>query len=583
MEQGIDKTSRLLAMEQSGEKTSPLMAKDERVVVLPGNGKILIREDTILTNLHGCAGCGRAQFTCSGIKNQWSVLCWGQQTDRRYYCLITVLSATFVLSLLGTIFFCFTDTINDAIISNMAIRNNSIAYSMWRRPTVKPLMKVHLFNYSNWQRVRDGLDKKLHLDDVGPYVYSQQLERVNIKFEGDLLTYQERNNFQFLPEKSTGAHFDQVFVPNLPLLGVVAKSVSLQYFGQIALKTTLSTFANHKDAFLKLPVQRFLWGYDDSIIDLAKPVLSLQGQLNFDKFGLLVTKNGTVSDRLTINTGENDKDKMNILEKLNGDRQLKHWGSTECNRIDASDGTIFPPSMLDKKDTLHVFYANLCRRLPFNYVKDVEIADGIQLLRYRMPDTVFDDPAHFPPNQCYCEIDTGECPPRGVINVTACAMGAPALASFPHFHLGDPSLRKPFTGLNPNPELHESYLDVHPTLGISLSGKSSLQINIQVRKTNLYPALSFLEDGLILPVAWIEMTVEELPDSLRSLVYHGTYSTAAAQLGLTVFCVLTLVLSGLSLFILLATRRKKPCATLKIVPAETELFRNYTDDKINVN
>ncbi|CAG4978591.1 unnamed protein product [Colias eurytheme] len=86
MEQGIDKTSRLLAMEQSGEKTSPLMAKDERVVVLPGNGKILIREDTILTNLHGCAGCGRAQFTCSGIKNQWSVLCWGQQTDRRYYC-----------------------------------------------------------------------------------------------------------------------------------------------------------------------------------------------------------------------------------------------------------------------------------------------------------------------------------------------------------------------------------------------------------------------------------------------------------------------------------------------------------------
>lgn len=34
---------------------------------------------------------------------------------------------------------------------------------------------------------------------------------------------------------------------------------------------------------------RFLWGYDDNIIDIAKPILSLQGQLNFDKFGLLVT------------------------------------------------------------------------------------------------------------------------------------------------------------------------------------------------------------------------------------------------------------------------------------------------------
>ncbi|XP_050678265.1 scavenger receptor class B member 1-like isoform X2 [Leptidea sinapis] len=304
-----------------------MLPKDEKVVVIsPNNGRILIREDTVMTNLQGC------QFTCSGIKHQFSVLCWGQQTDKKYYILLVLLSATFVLSLIGTVFFCFTNSLNDAILSNMVIRNNSLAFSMWRRPTVKPLMKVHLFNYTNWDRVKRGLDKKLKVEDVGPFTYSQQLERVNIKFEEDRLTYQERNHFRFLPEQSSGAHFDQVFVPNLPLLGVVSKAINMPYFAQVTLITTLNSWANHHEAFLKLPVQRFLWGYDDGIIDLAKPILSLKGQLNFDKFGLLVTKNGTVSDRLTINTGERNKKRMNILEKLNGDSFLPYWGTPECNR-----------------------------------------------------------------------------------------------------------------------------------------------------------------------------------------------------------------------------------------------------------
>ncbi|XP_049883790.1 scavenger receptor class B member 1-like [Pectinophora gossypiella] len=549
---------------------------DEKVVILtPGNGvgKILIREDTILANLQGCAGCGKAQFTCGGGSKRWSALCWGRQSDRKYYCLLTLLSATFVLSLIGTIFFCFTNTINDAILSNMVIRNNSLAFSIWQRPNVNPLMKVHIFNYTNWERVRSGQDEKLKVEDVGPYVYSQQLERVNIKFWKDQLSFQERNHFKFLPDKSAGAHFDKIIVPNLPLLGVVSKAIDMNVnsLSQSALNYALTFAVNHPNAFIELPVARFLWGYDDTIIDTAKPFLSLQGKLNFDKFGLLVTKNGTVSDRLTINTGENDKDRMNMIQRLNGEDRLPYWGSQECNSIEASDGSIFPPLLLDRKTPLHVFYPNLCRRLPFKYDRDIEVADGIQLLRYRMPQNVFDDPAHNPANQCYCEIDTGVCPPRGVINVTACAMGAPALVSFPHFNQADPELREQVLGMHPDPEKHDNYLDVHPTLGIALSGKSSLQFNIQVRKTPMFSSLNFLPHGLILPIAWVEMSVEELPESLRSLVYHGTYSTAAVQLGLIVTSVIALVVSGICLCLLLVRKRQKPCMTLKKVPVDTEL------------
>ncbi|XP_063898703.1 scavenger receptor class B member 1 [Helicoverpa armigera] len=559
--------------------STPMLPKengDEKMVIItPSNGvgKILIREDTILTNLHGCAGCGRSQFTCGGVKSQWSVLCWGKQPEKKYYCLLLLISTTFVLSMIGTIFFCFTNTINDAILSSMVIRNNSLAYKIWRRPDVQPLMKVYLFNYTNWEQVKDREEEKLKVEEVGPYVYSQQLERVNIEFNGDKLSFQERNHFQFLADKSNGAHFDRVVVPNLPLLGVISKAVSMDInsIAQITLSSVMS-YANHPEAFLTLPVHRFLWGYDDTIIDTAKPFLSLGGQLKFEKFGLLVTKNGTVSERFTINTGENDKDRMNIIEEFDGHDHLSFWGSTECNSIEASDGSIFPPSQLDRNRTLHVFYPNLCRRLPFQYEKTVEISDGIELYRYRMPLDVFDDPEHNPENQCYCEIDTATCPPRGVINVTDCTMGAPALVSFPHFYLADPKLREDVIGLKPDPLKHDSFIDLHPTLGIALSGKSSIQINIQVRKSDMFSSVKYLDQGLILPVAWIEMGVEELPESLRSLVYHGTYSTAAAQLGLTVICVVAFIGSGICLLCTFARRKQKPCATLKVkIPTETEL------------
>ncbi|KOB66055.1 Epithelial membrane protein, partial [Operophtera brumata] len=142
---------------------------------------------------------------------------------------------------------------------------------------------------------------------------------------------------------------------------------------------------------------------------------------------------------------------------------------------------------------------------------------------------------------------------------------APAMVSFPHFYLGDPKLREDVIGLKPDPARHET-----------------LQINMQVKKTNMYTSMSYLDEGLILPVAWIEMGVEELPQSLKSLVYHGTYTTAAIQLGLTVICVVSLIVSSICLFLLIVQRRRKPCATLKKIPAElmnTTFQSNQSEQK----
>lgn len=72
----------------NSENVNQQESEEKLVILTPRNGvgKILIREDTILANLQGCAGCGRGNFTCGGVKKQWSVLCWGKQSEKKYYC-----------------------------------------------------------------------------------------------------------------------------------------------------------------------------------------------------------------------------------------------------------------------------------------------------------------------------------------------------------------------------------------------------------------------------------------------------------------------------------------------------------------
>ena len=40
--------------------------------------------------------------------------------------------------------------------------------------------------------------------------------------------------------------------------------------------------------------------------------------------------------------------------------------------------------------------------------------------------------------------------------------GAPVVASFPHFYLGDPKYANAFVGLNPVKEFHQTFLDLNP-------------------------------------------------------------------------------------------------------------------------
>lgn len=46
-----------------------------------------------------------------------------------------------------------------------------LKFEFWRRPPFEVFYKVYIFNVTNADAFRDGIDEKLVLQEVGPYTY----------------------------------------------------------------------------------------------------------------------------------------------------------------------------------------------------------------------------------------------------------------------------------------------------------------------------------------------------------------------------------------------------------------------------
>lgn len=196
-------------------------------------------------------------------------------------------------------------------------------------------------------------------------------------------------------------------------------------------------------------------------------------------------RNGTSKDTLQIYTGEDDLSKFGLVSQFNGMSKLDFWSTDECNRIDGSDSSQFPPHLMENREDLHVFTTAVCRKLPLRFSKEITILDDIDVWRYTTPLDTFAHPSINPENMCYCKNnDIDSCLPSGIFDGTRCYGGAPIFPSFPHFYTGDPSLYSIFEGIEPDAEKHETYADIHPRLAFPINGASRIQINVKLTKGN---------------------------------------------------------------------------------------------------
>lgn len=68
---------------------------------------------------------------------------------------------------------------------NLILKNNTKSMEWWQKSPIQPLLKIHIFNYTNIDDFLSGRDKKIKLQDVGPYVYKEFGSRVNLEFTED--------------------------------------------------------------------------------------------------------------------------------------------------------------------------------------------------------------------------------------------------------------------------------------------------------------------------------------------------------------------------------------------------------------
>ncbi len=148
-----------------------------------------------------------------------------------------------------------------------------------------------------------------------------------------------------------------------------------------------------------------------------------------------------------------------------------------ANRIEGSNADMFGRPVTTAK--VQVFISDIYRSAYFIHTKDVNDLFDLKLKRYQLQSKDLANSTVNPENHQY--YGNG---PNGLSNLTA-ASNAPVWVSNPHFLDCDDSLIASFDGLNPNPAIHRTYLDIEPQTGQLARAMKALQENWRMESLSL--------------------------------------------------------------------------------------------------
>ncbi|CAG9767956.1 unnamed protein product [Ceutorhynchus assimilis] len=417
------------------------------------------------------------------------------------------------------------------ILKNLRLREDSISFKYWQKPGVIRLTKVYIFNVTN----PDGFLKqgeKPKLKEIGPFVYREDMEKVNIKFhDNGTVSYQHKKILKFVPELSVDKNY-KITIPNIPLLTLSSQSNNLGWFVQKAISVMVSMGTVRP--FVSVTADDLVFGYDDSLVALAHKFYPKRKKPQ-TKMGLLITRNGTLPEVHNVYTGLTGMQEFGIIANLNGKPTLPYWENAPCNELKASEGSFFPPRYYTKKDIVYLYDKDICRTLPLQYRKSME-KHGIAVDLYTSADNIFESVEKYPENKCYCP-GNEYCPPKGLQNISPCQYDAPVYLSFPHFLDADHVLLDEIDGLVPSRDLHETYFKIQPKLGVPIEGKVRVQLNLRVQQA---PYITAVKDfkTIMFPVMWLEEGIDDLTPPIRRWMYLATTFAEIACPLMTYGCIL---------------------------------------------
>lgn len=109
--------------------------------------------------------------------------------------------------------------VNATIDAVLVLKPDGFVFKLWQKPPVQNKMSVYMFNWTNSHEIRNR-SSKLKFEEIGPYIYYEQLEKRNFTFnDNDTITYKLDRTY-YLDEENSKNHNDTIVTINT--LGAVS-------------------------------------------------------------------------------------------------------------------------------------------------------------------------------------------------------------------------------------------------------------------------------------------------------------------------------------------------------------------------
>jgi lysosome membrane protein 2 len=435
-----------------------------------------------------------------------------------------VIFGTVLVVVVGIIGWLVVPSIIDNQIKQNARLTNPDTLEQWKHVKVPIQLKFYIFNITNPEALEQN--ERLNFVEHGPYVYNvKRSKNVSISEDEITATYRETSHYYFDRQLSNGTEKDVFSIPNVPLIALAhaayAKKTGEELDGPV---TFLISFLAGLEGLIKtkVTVREILFkGWPLAEVLNGIPEDLKPNAFKGGRFGFYKNKNGTDDGEYVVLTGDKNHEEFGHIVSWEKKEELNWWytkglnkSSNDhfCNKINGSDGSIFPP-FVTKETTLRLFNPDLCRSIWFTFDSETSFRD-IPSYKFKIPSETFAGPTCNRNNKCFCQKQHPQLNHHcwsGTTRLFKCRQGAPIVSSFPHFLDGDEELFEAINIVKPRKDLHESHMEIEPLSGVVLSASIKLQVNVELQHL---PNVSDFEDlnftkytespSILLPIFWID-------------------------------------------------------------------------------
>ncbi|KAF5294271.1 hypothetical protein FQR65_LT10857 [Abscondita terminalis] len=411
--------------------------------------------------------------------------------------------------------------------SNLTLKPGGDVRALYSKVPFAIDFKIHIFNITNPKDVANG-DTPV-LDEIGPYYFEEWKEKVELvdNVADDELTYKQRITWVFRKDLSApGLTGEEIVTIGHPMMIAMPVLVSREKPAMLNLinKAINAIFRNPEYPFVTAPVMDILFRgvvINCTVADFAGKAVCTQLRTEAKdlehvsdtifKFSFFGMRNGTIDEHtLTVKRGIKKLHDVGKVVAYDGAKEMSVWPTKECNQYVGTDSTIFPPFMT-REEGVAAYAPDLCRSLIATFDREEDYR-GITVNRYV---ATFGDMSTNEAFQCYCPANAS-CWKQGLHDLTKC-VGAPIVASMPHFYDADPMYVKMVRGLHPNENDHGISLIFELMTGTPVSGKKRLQFNLPLEPIPKVNVMKNVPTAL-LPLLWVEEGADLPDDFAKQLV-----------------------------------------------------------------